>query len=86
MNREAELLLRYLDDDLSPLERRDFCVRLASSAGLRRQLRDLQRVGEMVRIWSRNAEERAADLVAPTLERVREQLSKAAEPRQAGEA
>lgn len=72
MNQEAELLLRYLDGDLSPDERRDFGARLAESSALRRQLQDMQRVGSMVRMWSSSAGERAADLLAPTLELVRE--------------
>jgi anti-sigma factor RsiW len=71
VNAETELLLRYLDGELSPAEAQRFRARLANRPQLRRELRDMQRVGGLVRGWSKTAEARGGGLVEPTLRRIR---------------
>jgi anti-sigma factor RsiW len=67
---DAELS-RYLDGELSPAEVAAFEVRLRESPALRRELAELRAVGAALRVWSRAAEDRAGDLLGPTLERAR---------------
>jgi len=71
VNTETELLLRYLDGELSREEAERFRARLVESPELRGKLEELKRVGCLVRRWANAAEERAGDLLTPTLERVR---------------
>lgn len=70
MNRDTEQLLRYLDGELSPAETQRFRVRLAHSPALRAELGEMRRVGDLVRVWARGVEPRAAGLLEPTLARV----------------
>jgi anti-sigma factor RsiW len=65
-----ELLLRYLDGELSAPEAERFRARLAESPELRCRLRELQRVGALVRLWADAVGQRAGELVEPTLRRV----------------
>ncbi len=71
LNGDSELLLRYLDGELSPQEAEQFRVRLAESSELRSRLREMQRVGSLLRLWADDVGERAGDLLEPTLRRVR---------------
>jgi len=70
VNTETEFLQRYLDGELSSEEAERFRARLAESSELRDKLEQLKRVGCLVRRWANAAEERAGDLLTPTLERV----------------
>jgi anti-sigma factor RsiW len=70
VNAETELLLRYLDGEMSPGEAQSFRARLAESPAMRQELREMQRVGVLVREWAGKTEQRAGDLVGPTLRRV----------------
>ena len=72
VNPDTQLLHRYLDGDLSPAEAERFRARLAESPELSQRLHELEQLGSLVRGWAASAEERAGDLVAPTLERVHE--------------
>jgi anti-sigma factor RsiW len=67
---DSELLQRYLDGELPAREAEKFRARLAESAELRAKLEELRRVGSLVRRWASAAEQRAGDLLTPTLERV----------------
>jgi anti-sigma factor RsiW len=67
---DNELLLRYLDGELSPQEAERFRARLAESPELRCSLREMQRVGSLIRFWADEAGQRAGDLLEPTLRRV----------------
>jgi anti-sigma factor RsiW len=71
VNRDMQLLHRYVDREMSPDERESFRARLAESAALRRELLEMQRVGMFVRRWASTAEARAEGLVEPTLARIR---------------
>jgi len=70
LSSDSELLLRYLDHDLSVAEAADFRARLAESPALRRELAEMRRVGALVRLWAEDAERRAEPLVESTLRRV----------------
>jgi hypothetical protein len=72
VNHDTQLLLRYVDREMSPDEAEGFRARLAESAALRQELLEMQRVGTLVRRWASTAEARAAGLVEPTLARVRD--------------
>lgn len=72
MNDDFSQLCRYLDGDMSPEEAQLFQQRLAQSAELSRQLAEQRLLGNLVRRWSISTEDRAADLVEPTLLRVQE--------------
>jgi anti-sigma factor RsiW len=72
VNDDFTQLCRYLDGDLSPEEAQRFQQRLAQSPELSRQLAEQRLLGNLVRRWSISTEERAADLLEPTLVRVRE--------------
>jgi anti-sigma factor RsiW len=69
---EIQLLFRYLDGELSPEEAGRFRELLAANPELSRQLAEQQQLGRLVRGWAAEAEERAQDLVGPTLERVKD--------------
>ena len=71
MTPEAELLQRYFDREMSPAEAEHFRERLAQSPELRRELRELQQVGALLRVWSGTVETRGAELLEPTLRRIR---------------
>ena len=71
MNEETELLLRYLDGELSPEQARAFRERLAENPRLVCRLQEMRRVGSLLRVWADDAGRRVHDLVDPTLERVR---------------
>jgi hypothetical protein len=68
---ETELLQRYFDREMSAAEAERFRARLAHSPELRQGLRELQQVGALLRVWSGTAEARGADLLEPTLQRIR---------------
>lgn len=68
---ETKQLLRYFDREMTPAEAAAFRVRLAESPALAEQLEQLRQVGAALRLWSRDAESRAGDLLEPTLRRVR---------------
>jgi anti-sigma factor RsiW len=72
VNAETKLLLRYLDGEMSADEVESFRARLAESPALRQKLHEMQRVGELLRLWAGAAEKRADRLVEPTLLRVQE--------------
>jgi anti-sigma factor RsiW len=67
---ETKLLLRYLDGELSPAEAEHFRARLADSPELGRELDRMQEVGALLRVWSKSAAARGAELLEPTLRRV----------------
>ena len=69
---ETEQLQCFLDGELLPHEAAAVRARLAESPELRCRLRELQRVGELVRLWAGDAQGRAADLLEPTLGRVKQ--------------
>ena len=71
MNLDLQQLAAYLDGEMDADEAERFRVRLAESPELRQKLQEMRRVGALVRAWADTAESRAADLVEPTLERVR---------------
>jgi anti-sigma factor RsiW len=68
---DTELLLRYLDGELSSEEARAFRARLAEDPELGCQLQEMRRVGALLRIWADDVGYRAEDLVEPTLQRAR---------------
>jgi anti-sigma factor RsiW len=68
---DTELLLRYLDGELSPEEARAFRARLVENPALSCQLQEMRRVGALLRVWADEVGCRAEDLVEPTLQRVR---------------
>jgi len=68
----TELLLRFVDGEMSTEEAEKFRARLAESPALRRELQEMRRVGGLVRLWASGVEPRAHDLVEPTLLRVRQ--------------
>jgi anti-sigma factor RsiW len=70
VNDETQLLLRYLDGELSPVEAERFRARLADSPELCRELERMQQVGALLRVWSKTAEARGAELLEPTLRQV----------------
>ena len=70
MTPETELLLRYFDRELSPAEAERFRARLVASPQLRRELREMAKVGALLRAWSGAVEARGAGLLEPTLSRV----------------
>jgi len=70
VNHDSELLLRYLDGELSPEEAERFRACLAESPQLSGRLREMQRVGSLVRLWADGVGERAESLLEPTLRRV----------------
>jgi anti-sigma factor RsiW len=72
VNHDTQQLLRYVDREMSPDEVESFRARLADSAALRQQLREMQRIGTLVRRWASTAEQRGAGLLEPTLARVRD--------------
>ncbi|HVY26830.1 MAG TPA: hypothetical protein VHB79_09770 [Polyangiaceae bacterium] len=78
MNDDFSQLCRYLDGEMPPEEAELFRQRLAQSPELSRQLAQLGELGSAVRRWAVSTEGRAADLVAPTLQRVREAQRKRA--------
>jgi anti-sigma factor RsiW len=67
---DAQLLLRYVDGEMSPGEAQKFRARLAESPALRQKLQEMRRVGALVRLWASGVERRAEALVEPTLLRV----------------
>lgn len=69
---DTKRLLRYLDREMSRDEADEFRARLAQSPALRQKLAEMQQIGALVRRWSGAVEAGAADLVEPTLLRVRE--------------
>lgn len=71
MNANSKRLLRYLDGEMPPDEAERFRASLARSPELRRELQEMQEIGACVRSWSAQAEARAAELLEPTLRRVR---------------
>lgn len=71
MTAETELLLRFLDGELSGAEAERFRARLARSPELSRRLREMRRVGALLRFWAEDAQSRAGELLEPTLQRVR---------------
>lgn len=71
MNRETELLLRYLDGELSPEEARAFRAHLAENPQLASRLREMRRVGALLRVWADDVGCCAEGLVEPTLQRAR---------------
>ena len=70
VNAETKRLLCYLDGEMAGAEAEEFRARLAESPALREQLREMQRVGTLVRSWAAAAEVRGAELLEPTLARV----------------
>jgi anti-sigma factor RsiW len=70
VKRDAQLLQRYLDGELSPAELSAFRERLATSPELQRELTELQLIGGLLRRWADDAGSRAGSLLQPTLERV----------------
>lgn len=64
---EAQRLQRYLDGDLSPAEAAAFRAELAVSPTLRRELAELERVGELVRDWAEQQGRRAEPLLEQTM-------------------
>lgn len=70
MSSDTELLLRYLDHDMSLAEAAHFRARLAESPALRRELAEMRRVGALVRLWAEDAEGRAEPLVESTMRRL----------------
>jgi anti-sigma factor RsiW len=68
---DSQQLSRFLDGEMTPDEAAAFQARLRESPSLKGELEELQRVGAAIRLWSRGAEERAKDLLEPTLERAR---------------
>lgn len=71
MNEDTQLLLRYVDREMSALEAERFAARLRESPELARQMREMQQVGVELRRWSNEVEGRADGLLEATLERVR---------------
>ena len=71
MNDDFAQLCRYLDGEMSAEQAQRFQERLARSPELSRELEEQRQLGNLVRRWSINNEDRAADLVEPTLLRVR---------------
>ena len=71
MSPETQRLLRYLDREMSRDEAEHFRARLAASPALRQKLQEMRHVGTLVRRWASASEARAAELVEPTLLRVR---------------
>lgn len=65
-------LLRYLDREMSAEEAKGFEQSLEESSELRRELAEMQRVGAFVRGWAASVEARGAELVEPTLLRVKQ--------------
>lgn len=76
MNDDFSQLCRYLDGEMSPEEAELFRQRLAESPELSARLAELGELGAALRRWAVSTEGRAADLVGPTLERVREAQQK----------
>lgn len=72
VNPQTKRLLRYLDREMSAEEAEGFERCLARSAELRRELAELRRVGAFVRSWAASAEARGAELLEPTLVRVKD--------------
>src|SRR5262249_40152217 len=70
VTREEELLLRYVDGEMSPVEAQRFRARLAESPALRQKAVEMQQIGALLRKWARSVEPRAQELVEPTLRRV----------------
>jgi anti-sigma factor RsiW len=70
VNAETKRLLCYLDGEMSAAEADEFRARLADSPALCEQLREMQRVGALVRGWAATAEVRGAELLEPTLARL----------------
>ncbi len=71
MSADSQQLARYLDGEMTPVEAAAFEARLGGDRGLQRELAQLREVGAAMRSWSRGHEERAGDLLEPTLRRVR---------------
>lgn len=69
---DGKRLSRYLDGEMTPAEAAAFEARLSASPRLRQELAELRQVGAELRRWSRDAEERASDLLEPTLRRADE--------------
>ena len=72
MNLRTKRLLRYLDREMSAEEAEGFEESLAESPELRRELSEMRRVGAFVRGWAASVEARGAELVEPTLARVKD--------------
>lgn len=70
MTSDSELLLRYLDGEMSPLEARRFRARLVETPELCERLAEMERVGNLLRFWAGHTANRAPDLLEPTLSRV----------------
>jgi len=72
VNLQTKQLLRYLDREMSAEEAEGFEQSLAESPELCRELAELRRVGAFVRSWAASAEARGAELLEPTLVRVKD--------------
>ena len=72
MNPQTKRLLCYLDHEMSAEEAELFQKSLEASPQLRQELAEMQRVGAFVRGWAAAAEARGAELLEPTLARVKE--------------
>ncbi len=70
MTEDGELLQRYLDGELSPVEMSAFRERLAASPELQRELTEMRLIGGLLRRWADDAGSRVNSLLEPTLERV----------------
>jgi anti-sigma factor RsiW len=65
-------LLCYLDREMPAEEAQAFEKSLAESPELRQELAEMRRVGAFVRSWAASVEARGAELVEPTLVRVKD--------------
>lgn len=74
MTPDAELLTRYLDHEMSSVEKDAFGSYLAERPDLRRELCAMQELGVLLRTWSSSVEARAEELLEPTLARVQREL------------
>ncbi len=70
MNADRQLLLRYVDGEMSRFEEQRFRARLAATPDLRQELAEIEHVGKLVRLWASEVEGRAGGLLEPTLSRV----------------
>jgi anti-sigma factor RsiW len=67
---QTKQLLRYLDREMTAAEADEFRALLAESPELERELREMQRVGGLLRSWAAEAEAKGDALLEPTLARV----------------
>lgn len=71
MSPETKRLLRYLDREMTVAEAAECEKWLDERPELRRELAEMRRVGALVRSWAAAAEACGAELVEPTLARVK---------------